>query len=404
MAPTLSLAEKRRLFQDGYVVLPGFVSRKLIEGARHAINVSIGRGMNVVDMPRLRVRSFCPELREDPAMMALLLDSGLWEVGESLMGEGQVCEGSQGGAQINLRFPVPHGPRTPIEPHLDGMASRSNSVPTGELHSFTALIGVMLSEMPQLDGGNFTVWPGSHLSNAAKLRDQGPKSLLKEMPSITLPDPVQITGRAGDAVLTHYLLSHGTAPNWSCDVRYMIFFRLSRVDHQREKWASLVDPWLQWPALRELASSDLRIFDPNHGPMQVEAPHTAAKNDLSAARISRKYFRRPHRDVLTCGIKVTHDAAIALLDGNRLIFSVETEKLNSNPRHAGLGDAQRIVDVLASFGYSPDEVGRFVIDGWGIKATSLLNSTATQPTSRASVPPSETALIRLTDQGVPYDL
>jgi hypothetical protein len=206
--------------------------------------------MDAKDMPGFRVQSFCPELREDPALMGLLLASGIWGVAESLIGEGQIRPGSQGAAQINLRFPVDEGQRMPIEPHLDGMASRTNKIPSGQLRNFTALVGVMLSDLPTRDRGNFTVFPGSHLLNAAYLKEKGPKTLLDGMPDVVLPEPVQITGLPGDEILAHYLLSHGTAVNCSSDVRYMVFFRLAHIDHDAQKWDSLTDLWLQWPGIR----------------------------------------------------------------------------------------------------------------------------------------------------------
>jgi ectoine hydroxylase-related dioxygenase (phytanoyl-CoA dioxygenase family) len=132
------------------------------------------------------------------------------------------------------------------------MASKTNGVPSGQLRSFTMLIGVMLSDMPGEDRGNFTVWPGSHLLNAAYLREVGPRSLLEHMPQVELPEPVQIVGQAGDIVLAHYLLSHGTAQNLSHDIRYMVFFRLTHIGHDQEQWRSLEELWLHWPGLHDL--------------------------------------------------------------------------------------------------------------------------------------------------------
>ena len=245
----LSERELLDLVNAGYVVLRNRVDEELVRAAKRAINISLGQGIDPAALSRLRVTSFCPELRADPALMDLLERSGLWRLGESLLGTGQTMAGSQGNAQINLRFPVERGTLLPIEPHLDGMASRTNKVPAGTLQSFTALIGVMLSDMPEPECGNFTAWPGSHLLNARALKRDGPRSLLDRMPDVALGTPLQITGRAGDVVLSHYLLSHGTAPNWSSDIRYMVFFRLVRRHHPQEIWDSLADPWMQWPGV-----------------------------------------------------------------------------------------------------------------------------------------------------------
>lgn len=249
----LSTQQRRQLAHDGYLQIKGLVSPAQIEHARRAINISIGRGMDKADMARLRVQSFCPELREASPLMNLLAHGPIRPIAESLIGKGQIRPGSQGAAQINLRFPIEEKDQLALEPHLDGMASRTNAVPTGQLRNFTALIGVMLSGQHDINQGNFTVWPGTHLMNAAYLRRAGPQSLIDAMPDIALPTPVQIKGDAGDVIISHYLLSHGTAPNLGADVRYMVFFRLTHVDHDEQRWESLCDPWLQWPGLRDVA-------------------------------------------------------------------------------------------------------------------------------------------------------
>ena len=154
--------------------------------------------------------------------------------------------------QIALRFPGLQDPHGEPRPHIDGMYSPTNGVEKGTIGSFTALLAVLLSDLPEPYAGNFTVWPGSHAQNAAFFREHGPESLLNGMPAVTMRDPVQITGRAGDAVLAHYLLAHGVAPNASPHVRYAIFFRLTHVDHERQKWESMVDPWLQWEGVKDV--------------------------------------------------------------------------------------------------------------------------------------------------------
>jgi carbamoyltransferase len=69
--------------------------------------------------------------------------------------------------------------------------------------------------------------------------------------------------------------------------------------------------------------------------------------------------------VLICGIKLTHDGAVALIDGGRLVASVEVEKLDNQPRYADLGDLDVVDRVLAAFGYAASDVDSFVVDGWG---------------------------------------
>jgi len=75
---------------------------------------------------------------------------------------------------------------------------------------------------------------------------------------------------------------------------------------------------------------------------------------------------------LICGIKLTHDGGIALVEstarGARLVAASEAEKLENGSRHAGIGDSELILQLLAGIGCSPRDVDRFVLDGWGREA------------------------------------
>jgi carbamoyltransferase len=72
--------------------------------------------------------------------------------------------------------------------------------------------------------------------------------------------------------------------------------------------------------------------------------------------------------MLICGIKVSHDGGVALIDGNRLVFSVEVEKLDNNRRYHGLGCLERVAEILRHENVDPADVDRFVIDGWWSKS------------------------------------
>ncbi len=68
--------------------------------------------------------------------------------------------------------------------------------------------------------------------------------------------------------------------------------------------------------------------------------------------------------MLTCGLKLTHDATIALIEDGRLRFSVEVEKLSNHRRHRSVKDLAEVTSVLNRFGCKPSDVDEFVIDGW----------------------------------------
>ena len=68
--------------------------------------------------------------------------------------------------------------------------------------------------------------------------------------------------------------------------------------------------------------------------------------------------------MIICGVKLTHDGGVALIDGDRLVFSIETEKLANNHRHTNIDDLELIQRLIRSHGYDPDQVDAYAFDGW----------------------------------------
>jgi hypothetical protein len=167
----LSHPQKRALARDGFVQLPGAVPRALVDRALRAINASLGHeGIDPAQLPTFRAQSYCPELQAAPPIVDLLLASGLVSYAESAIGTGKVAPVHSG--QVALRFPGLE-PLRPAHPHLDGMHTPTNGVPQGTVRTFTALVGVVLSEVVAPDMGNLTVWPGSHLLYERYFRERG---------------------------------------------------------------------------------------------------------------------------------------------------------------------------------------------------------------------------------------
>ena len=199
-----------------------------------------------------RAQSYCPELQGAPAIVDLLNASGLLEYAESAIGAGKLLPVQSG--QIALRFPTLE-PLRPAHPHLDGMYTPTNGVPQGTIRNFTALIGVYLSQASGPDMGNLWVWPGTHRLYEQYFRERGPQALLEGMPPVELPEPQQLIADPGDAVLCHYQLGHGIGGNSSPHVRYAIYFRLSHVDHETNRWECMTDIWREWEGMRDVLSA-----------------------------------------------------------------------------------------------------------------------------------------------------
>ncbi len=251
----LSVSQKQRFVQDGFLQLPGVVPPELVDAARRAINASLGdQGIDPAQLTRFRAQSYCPELQGATVITDLIHASPVWGYAESAIGRGQIRPVV--GGQIALRFPTTE-PLRPPHPHLDGMYTPSNGVPKGEIRNFTALVGVVLSEIPHADMGNLTVWPGSHVQYEQYFRARGPQALLEGMPEVPLAESVQLTGEPGDAVLCHYQLGHGITGNSSPNIRYAIYFRLTHVDHDAIHWDCMTDIWREWEGLRDVLSAQI---------------------------------------------------------------------------------------------------------------------------------------------------
>jgi hypothetical protein len=249
----LNLEQKRAFFHDGFVKLPGAVPPRLVDAARLAINASLGeKGIDPALLVKFRAQSYCPELQGTPAITDLATASDVWGLAESAIGPGMISPVTSG--QIALRFPSQEPLHAP-HPHIDGMHTPTNGVPAGTIHNFTALIGVILSDIPHADMGNLTVWPGTHRQYEQYFRDRGPQALLDGMPTVPLAEPVQLTGRQGDAVLCHYQLGHGIAGNSSPFIRYAIYFRLKHVNHDAIHWESMTDIWREWAGMRDVVAA-----------------------------------------------------------------------------------------------------------------------------------------------------
>jgi hypothetical protein len=251
----LTGAQKQALYDQGFVNFPGIVPRELVDRALRAINASLGsQGIDPNNLTKFRAQSYCPELTASPAITGLINDSPVWSLAESAIGAGKIRPVKSG--QIALRFPTMEEPGEP-HAHIDGMYTPTNGVPKGTIANFTALIGVLLSDLPQAYSGNLAVWPGTHRLFETYFRERGPESLLEGMPQVEMPEPVQITGKAGDAVLCHYQVAHGITGNGSPNIRYAIYFRLSHVDHDNVHWECMTDIWREWEGMQGLAQAGL---------------------------------------------------------------------------------------------------------------------------------------------------
>lgn len=244
----LSEAQRTEFGARGLVVLRGAVRETLIAAARAKIDASLAADRSVGRNREYTDRSFCPDLIHDPAIFALLHESGLVGDVEQLFGAPGTARRNDS-AQIALRFPEMKAEPGNWGPHIDGFPAGINGVPTGTVWRQTALIGVYLSDARE-NMGNLTVWPGSHRAVARAMRSfdapsflkqHGAEALLAAAMKTDLGAAEQLAVAPGDAVIAHHLLAHGVAWNLSLRLRYAVYFRLLHRDDDPRDPAPLMD-------------------------------------------------------------------------------------------------------------------------------------------------------------------
>jgi hypothetical protein len=246
----LTVTQRNELYKNGFVKIPGAISQLMVDRALQAINHSLGEGIDPEQLNIYRSQSYCPEIQGSNAIMDLFHKSPVLDLVGSVINLEEIEPVRHG--QIALRFPEAEIIPRSAHPHIDGMYSPNNGVRQGEIYSFTALVCVVLSDLPNENAGNFTVWPGTHLQNAEYFKKHGADTLLNGMPPVEMPEPLQITGKPGDVIIAHYTLAHGVTPNVSPNNRYAIFYRIKHTGITPTTWRqSMEDIWMHWPGMRE---------------------------------------------------------------------------------------------------------------------------------------------------------
>lgn len=243
----LDPAQLRKILDDGYVVLPGIVPPAIVDEALREINHRLGVGRRPSMDAYADARDYWTEDVSAPAIMDLLLKTPLWELAQSpVAGKLEVPKTGQ----IALRFPAVNNSHGGPASHVDGFYSPGS---VKVISRFTMLAGVLLSDVPEKYMGNLTVYPGTHRRIADYIKANGTKPLRAGLADkIPMPEPVQITGKAGDAVLCHYQLAHDKEQNLSPHIRYAAYWRLWHQDAEARREEGLTDLWMEWPAVGAL--------------------------------------------------------------------------------------------------------------------------------------------------------
>lgn len=240
---TLPAEHHLRLFAErGYTVIPNIVPPRLLDAAMRAIDGLIERAPPPADKRGFHFYWHDRPAESDP-LLTPFTDSPALTLAEAMISPLRI----EPPRQVQVSLNIPPNAHRPGGPHLDGLTP---PLPNGQPYTFTLLAGVFLTDQMVADMGNLWVWPGTHRTFAAHLREHGPETLLgMAHPDFGLPEPEQVTGRAGDLFLGHYLLGHNMGGNASGTVRRVLYARL-RAEGHADRWRECVqDPLLEFGPL-----------------------------------------------------------------------------------------------------------------------------------------------------------
>ncbi|MEU7019391.1 hypothetical protein ABZ990_01855 [Streptomyces sp. NPDC046203] len=228
--------------ERGFVVIPQAVPGELLDRANRRVDGLVAG--QPPEAGKAGPHFYFLETKEEEDLLAPLTGGPAFGYTEELAGPGTL----EVPRQVQVALNIPPFSHRPGIPHID--AANAEPVDDPEFGTFTMLAGVLLTDQLAEDSGNLWVWPGTHRTHAAYFREHGTGTYCA-YPPIPLPEPEQITGRAGDLLLAHYLLGHNIGGNFASDrTRRMLYYRISNRAHATRRKDFLQDVWLEYGPIR----------------------------------------------------------------------------------------------------------------------------------------------------------
>jgi hypothetical protein len=244
----LDRTQLRSFGEDGYLLVPGVIPPEMIRSARAAVD-----GLLADEPPPPGHRgnhNYWLSPAPPGPLTTPLMATEAFALAGSLVQPGELDQPEMLQVALNIPWHTHH----PRGPHIDGLTPPEES---GRPGTFTLLAGIFLTDQPEMEMGNIWVWPGTHHAIGAHLRARGADALMdaaKRYPSVELPPPIAVLGRAGDLLLAHYLSGHNSSGNESKHMRQVLYYRLRRQGH-RERWRQCVtDPLHEFEPVRAALS------------------------------------------------------------------------------------------------------------------------------------------------------
>ncbi|WP_145502622.1 phytanoyl-CoA dioxygenase family protein [Streptomyces sp. CFMR 7] len=248
--PEIWSNDEQSLFvDDGVLVRRGLVHGNLLSRARDLVGGWLNEAYDPARLTAYTERSFAPELEDHPDLLALYQHSGLVELAEDLLRPSWIAPVTR--TQIQIR--LPHGAEQPVKRmHVDGVSCPH--LEPSDLRTFSFIIGVVLEGSATADAGALHYVPGGHHRMARYFAADWVLGQPAQTPDdIDAQDGTAFIAEPGDVIVMHHLVPHRVGINSSSTPRVMAYFRIEHAQHHELALAALSDPWLEYPALADLA-------------------------------------------------------------------------------------------------------------------------------------------------------
>ena len=249
MSETMSLTmeDAPAFIDDGILVRRGLVPHELTRRARERIMAWYREEMDTGLIHQYTQRTFAPQMGSHPDLLALFDNLGVVDLVNGLIGEPAPVTTTQ----IQIRLPEAHLEEGQPEKsmHVDGVACPH--LDPDELRTFSLLVGVVLSDLDDPEGGALHYQPKGHYAMAEWFRSAWALGLTEQVPPhLSTNRGTPFLGRTGDVVFMHHLVPHSVGRNLLDHPRIMAYFRVSHVDHASRRLEALKDPWLDFPPIQ----------------------------------------------------------------------------------------------------------------------------------------------------------
>ena len=286
---TFPTEAKYNFLTDGYTTFAGIIPPDVVDAAVVAISrmVVASEEFKITAAERQKNPNkegdpfFTSGGTNDRDVLALYYCSPIFSLVESILhdeilGPDCVAQGKfvhrAHGAQVAFRFTQARLLSSRGDGRIGGKSWHLDGMDKGLYGPFSLLIGVALSDQMMDNCGNLGVHPGSHHTLKAFLRryceicdhtniDTADEQAVMErrLQAVNivhnkpiLGEPVQVKLRKGDVVFALHKLAHLGTPNYSNDIRKMVYFRVSHRNLEKIRGPALDDLWMEYEGMKEV--------------------------------------------------------------------------------------------------------------------------------------------------------